>query len=229
MNERVYGILNENSAFGRLMSRCWLIIATNLLFLLFSIPVVTIGPAWTAMYYVLLKSMRSDDPIRPLRDFWKGFKTNFKQSLITWLIFLGVAAIILIDINFCKAHGGVMNAFLYANYALGAVVLIIMFMMFPVTAAFADSIKGLIRNSVYFAAKNPVRTILILILNIAPIVLTYMDLQRLPLYAFLWCMFGFALFAYLVSKLLIKDFSKILDAGKEEIEENTEYGEEDFD
>lgn len=45
---------------------------------------------------------------------------------------------------------------------------------------------------------------------VGPLVLTYADLARLPLYAFLWTMFGFAGIVMLISRLLIKDFNRFL-------------------
>ena len=73
--------------------------------------------------------------------------------------------------------------------------------------------------SFYFASKNPIRTIVILALNIGPLVMTYMDLQRLPLYTFLWVLGGFGLIALIVSRLLLKDFGKYLPDPDEGLEE----------
>ena len=82
--------------------------------------------------------------------------------------------------------------------------------MFPVMAAFEDTLPGLIRNSLFFASKNPLRALLVVFINVFPMVLTYMDLQRLPLYSFLWVTFAFAGIAMIVSNMLVKDFNKYL-------------------
>ena len=50
MKEKILGILSEESLLGRITSRIWILFASNLLFVLFSLPVVTAGPAWVAMY-----------------------------------------------------------------------------------------------------------------------------------------------------------------------------------
>ena len=90
------------------------------------------------------------------------------------------------------------------------IALILVSHMAPVMAAFADTIPHLARNSAFFASKNPVRALAIAALNIGPIILTYYDLQRLPLYAFMWAVFGFGAIAMIVSKMLIKDFNVYL-------------------
>jgi len=211
MKERIFGILDENSAFGRFTGRCWLVIATNLLFLIFCIPVVTIGPALAALFHVHIKFYRSEDPVYPVKEFWRGFRSNFKQALISWIIIMLIAAVILVDISFCKQMGtAALTYFMYANYFVGAVVLMVVLHLYPVMASFSDTIPGLTRNAVFFAAKSPLRSILILILGVGPMILTYMDLTRLPLYAFLWCVCGFGLIAHIISKLLVGDFSTYL-------------------
>ena len=64
-------IFDNDSVFGQLMTRCGTIIAANLLFLLFSIPVVTTGAAWTALHYTMMKMLREKE-INPFKTFWNG-------------------------------------------------------------------------------------------------------------------------------------------------------------
>ena len=77
---------------------------------------------------------------------------------------------------------------------------------------FEDTLPGLIRNAFFFIGKNPLRAVLIALINAGPLVWTYTDLQRLPLYSFLWTAVGFSVFAMTVSSLLIKDFARYLPA-----------------
>lgn len=210
MKKRIWGIFNNESPFGRAMNLCGIVIIANILFVLVSMPVVTAGPAFVAMYHVMLKFMRSDGDINPFREFWNGLKNNFRQAMIVWLLFLVVAVIGIMDIRFAMYAKGVMTVFKYLIYFIFGIALLLVSHMAPVMAAFADTIPHLARNSVYFASKNPVRAIAITALNVGPLILTYMDLQRLPLYAFMWAVFGFGAIAFVVSKLLIKDFNVFL-------------------
>ena len=75
--------------------------------------------------------------------------------------------------------------------------------------------------------------IIILFCSIFPMVMTYMDLQYQPLYAFCWCTFGFAALAMLGAKLLLPDFKPYLDSptnphveksGREILEEMKKLG-----
>ena len=57
----------------------------NLLWILFSIPIITIGASTTAAYQVGMKMVRDEEGYIG-RGFWKAFKENFKQSTIVWII-----------------------------------------------------------------------------------------------------------------------------------------------
>ena len=61
------------------------LILLNLIFLLCCIPVVTIGPAITALYAVSLRSVRYGDGY-VIQTFFRSFKQNFKQSFVAGMI-----------------------------------------------------------------------------------------------------------------------------------------------
>lgn len=210
MKKRIWGFLSNDSPFGRAMNLCGIIIAANILFVLLSIPVITIGPALAALYHVMLRFLRSDGEINPFREFWKGLRGNFRQAIITWLIFLVILIVGILDIRFAMYAEGVMTVFKYLIYLILGIALLMVSFLYPVMAAFADTIPHLLRNCVYFASKNPIRALGIAALNVGPLILTYVDLPRMPLYAFLWAVCGFGVIAMIVSKLLIKDFNKFL-------------------
>ena len=222
MKKRIYAFLDNDSAFGRIMQKCWLIIGSNLMFMIFSLPVITIGPAFAALYHVHLKSMRGHDDLNPVTEFWKGFRNNFRQAVICWIIFLIIAFIALADIRFLTGMGGqneMMVYFRYVVFFIVGVILAVGCMVFPVMAAFSDTLRGLMRSAFYFAAKNPARAVFIVVLNIVPYALSYIDVQRMPLYGFLWVICGFSVIARCISALLIRDFNRFLppvDTGIEE-------------
>lgn len=201
------GIFGEDSLIGRVTSRIWILFGANLLFVLFSLPIVTAGPAFVAMYHVCLKTLRWDNALNPFREFWKGFVSNFKQALIIWLGALAAFAVLILDISFTVQTEEMVRIFRYPLYLLAGFFLMLLFHFFPVCAAFSDNLKGLLRNALFFAAKNPVRALLVLFLNAGPMIWTYRDLVRIPLYAFVWACIGFSGIAMICSRLLLKDFS----------------------
>ena len=65
---------------------------------------------------------------------------------------------------------------------------------------------------------------MILFFDIFPFVLTFSDLQMLPLYAFLWVLCGFGLQAMLGATLLLPEFEPYLAPKEEEGKEETPEG-----
>ena len=209
MREKIAAFLDNDSAFGRAMGKCGLLIGANLMFLVFSFPVITAGPAFIALFTITLKMLRGQD-VSPIREFWRAFRANFRQGMVIWLIFLVIVFIAVTDVRFLVDSTGFLKYFKYMVYFVSGFALVIFVHLLPVTAAFNGKLPRLLANAFYFAAKNPARALFCAALFVGPMILTYMDLRRLPLYAFLWVMCGFSLVALAISKCLIKDFNRFL-------------------
>ena len=81
---RIFGFLfDTDSKFAKITSKIAMIVIANLLFLIFCIPIVTVGAAYTALYHVMMKSFRNGSDINVISEFWKGFKNNFIQATPT--------------------------------------------------------------------------------------------------------------------------------------------------
>lgn len=71
------------------------LVSLNLCFLFFSIPIITIGPAYAAMTKITMR-MVWDQNVYVFRDFWQEFKANFRQSFpvsLVQVLFLVVLAV----------------------------------------------------------------------------------------------------------------------------------------
>ena len=92
-------IFNSDGWFSRFFGTLGDIIIVNILFILCSIPIVTMGASMSAMYFTLLKKQRTGENGGVVKLFFKGFKDNFKQSTISWLLFLLISFIFTLDFN----------------------------------------------------------------------------------------------------------------------------------
>ena len=68
----------------------------NILWLVCSLPIVTIGASTTALFYVTLK-MAEDRDDGLTRMFFKAFRENFKPATKLWLILLAVGSFLAAD------------------------------------------------------------------------------------------------------------------------------------
>ena len=210
MHEIIGSLISNESLFGRIMTRIGTVIAANMMFVLFSMPVVTAGASLAALYHTMLKMLRSKDAINPFKQFWKGFTGNFKQATIAWLIALFLIFFGYFDVRICQQAGGFIGSLRYGVYALGLVLFIVLIYLFPTMAAFSDTLPNLVRNSVYWAFRKPWKLPVNLFFHFFPMFLTYSDRRYLPLYAFIWVMFGFGAIALLTAYLLLSDFEPYL-------------------
>ncbi len=193
------------------MTKIGIIIAANLMFVVFSVPFITIGAGLTALYHVMFKTLRGGGICNPFKEFWAGFKSNFKQATITWVLFVAVMGFLTVDIQICEQAGGSVSAFRFPLYVICAIFIFIYLYMLPTTAAFYGSIAQHIKDSIYFIIKKPFKFIVIAFFDIFPLVLTYTDARDLPLYAFIWVIAGFGLIAMLGATLLLPEFRPFLD------------------
>ena len=75
-----------NSKFFELLSKFVDVLIIGLYFLLCSIPIFTIGASLTSLYYAINKSIYQGRGYTT--EFFHSFKQNFKQSTLTWLIYI---------------------------------------------------------------------------------------------------------------------------------------------
>ena len=84
------------SSFGRFMYAMADLLILNLLWLLCSLPILTVGPATCALFSVTLK-IAKDEPVQTLREFFSAFRSNFKQAFVLGIIGLFGAAVVYAD------------------------------------------------------------------------------------------------------------------------------------
>ena len=139
-------LFNINSSFFKFINKLLDVLLLNLLWILCSLPVVTIGAATCAAFSVTLK-MVDDEEGYIVKPFFKYFKQNFKQGTLMWLfttpqIYLlyllwqlvfksdDINAIIIIGVIFLTALSISMNIYSY-----------------PLIARYENSLKKIIKNS----------------------------------------------------------------------------------
>ena len=96
--------LSYNGPIMSFLSKMVDLVVLNLLALIFSIPMITIGTAMTAVHFTALKIHRGEGHV--CRCFFQSFKQSLKQSTCIWLIFLSYVSISVIFYNIAMQIGG---------------------------------------------------------------------------------------------------------------------------
>ncbi|ONI38916.1 hypothetical protein AN396_09790 [Candidatus Epulonipiscium fishelsonii] len=199
--------MSDDNFLNIFLNRLGQIFLLNLVFILSSIPIFTIGASLTALYQCTLKIIKNTDE-HILKIYFNALKVYFKQSTLTYIMLILSAFIMTNNVNFLiNINGGIFaKILLYLNVFLGCIWIVLSVYIFPVIATFENTLIKLVKNSIIFALTHIISTIVILIITFFPIALTYVDSALLPLYSFCWFFFGFAVIAYLNSFIFYKIF-----------------------
>lgn len=176
----------------------------NVLFLITCIPVVTIGPAISALYTVTLREVRNEQGYI-IRSYFTAFKENFKHSFLLSILYTIVGAILLYNLAFwAQMKTAVGSIFLIIIAACTLLYAISLLYVFALSARFENTIKRTVKNSLLIALANPVQTLMILLITVIGFALAYVS----PMFRVFLVIFGFAFLAYCASFPLTKVFSR---------------------
>lgn len=194
-------LFNLESPFWRFVGKLADAVILNIIWILFSLPIITIGASTTALYYCAMKVAKDREGSSLLRDFWKSFKLNFKQATILWLICLALLAFFALDIYFYWGMNNQLSTILCIIFVVfTAVLCCTMFYLFPLQAKFYNPI----RKTISFALVMQIRyfhyTLLMALIAAAVAVGTFF---YVPV-----GIFGMGLIAFLQSYCLNKIFEK---------------------
>lgn len=166
--------LSYESKFSQAMLKITRACYLNLLWFLCSVPIFTFGASTTALYHVTLKISRDEDP-DVTREFFRGFKNNFKQSTVIWLIMLaagvllGADGYILYRLHNSKAGVfGIIVTLMFALVIAASIAYVIIFLyIFPLTASVINTNKAMFINSFLIGIRYLFCTILLFALHFA--------------------------------------------------------------
>ena len=168
-------LFNMDNAFFRFMGKLFDVVALNLVFIIVCIPIVTIGPAISALYYASVKSIRRDRSY-PVKEFFKAFKRDFRQSFIVGLILALAGTIIYVDIRFVIDFiNNDFTAMRYVYLVIGMVISFISVYIFPLISRFSLKISEFFKLSFYLALRHLLTTVVSLILLFGGFVLVYIS------------------------------------------------------
>lgn len=140
----------------------WKLILANLLYILFSLPILTCGLADAGLTYIT-RNFAREKSVFLWEDFTETIKKNWKQALPIGIINLAISALLLFDIQFFYASGeGVSGVIMLALMFFVSLVFIFMRYYIPfLIITFKLSIKQIYKNSFLLALAGMKRNIVI--------------------------------------------------------------------
>ncbi len=152
-------VFNLDNPVWRFLSRMADLLILNLLFIVCSLPIITIGASITGVYYVCLK-LREQEEGYVMKNFFKAFKENFKQSTLIWLIMLVFGIIIVFDFLILQASEGPLITVIRVIILIGAVLwIMVFFLVWPLQARFYNPVKYTLKNALMLSIAQAPRAI----------------------------------------------------------------------
>jgi len=192
----------------RFLARLFDLILLNLLFIFSCIPIVTIGAALSAIYYVLFKIIDKKDPYI-FKGYIKAFKENFKPATLLWIfiVFAGTG------INFALSaiYSIADKKFEFLQIPVWILVFIIASVIvyaFPLLSRYQSGIKQLLKNTLVLSITNIPATVICIVF---PLALLYLASAASLNAAVICCLIftiGCSGTLYLISYVLFQIFKK---------------------
>lgn len=214
------GFFNYDNPVWRFIGKFGDLILLNILWLIFSIPIFTIGASTTAVYYVTLKLARDDDGYT-IKSFFKSFKENFKQATVIWLVLLAIGAILGVDLYFFArlytGSGTLKTVMLTVFLAMTIVYAAVFMYIFPLQSRFYNTVKKTFFNAFFMSLRHLFRTIGMIVINAALIATGFIFV--VPPVLMIFMLFGFPLLAFINSYILSPVFEQYMPKKEEHSDE----------
>ena len=183
----------------------------NLVFVICCLPVITIGPAITALYYMAMKMVR-DEETSIFKGFFHSFKQNFKQGILLGIVMLGLIGLLLFNWYYVRNVEGnwafLQTVLILTCAAMTSGLLLIINYVFAVLARFYLTVKQVIVTSLVFAIRHWLCTLFMLIISAIPVFLYILPGYTYGYVLLFYFLMGFAAVAFVHSYFLVYAFDK---------------------
>ena len=173
-------LFNYDSKFMQMMNKFADLMFLNLITVICCIPIITIGPAITAMHYVLLKMYRNEGGYM-VKNYFKSFKENFLQSMVLGVIYVLIAVVVFIDIVYIRQMPDV-SLVIEIVVIVAAVLSAFSYVwVFPLQCRYENKIRTTIKNSFMVGALNFTKSIMMILISFLPILVLLWTNAAVPI------------------------------------------------
>ena len=190
------------------------LLVLNLLTLVLSLPLITLGPAVTAMNDIVIHIVRGEEGYTVV-PFFQSFKANFKKRVLLSLILIVSAALLYFDYLAALTYIPIMRI---PIIAIGIIILAISFYAFGLLARYENTFGGTLKNAALLAVGNFPRTLFMVVCAIG---LWFLCIKFYKVGFPILILFGFSLPCY-VNILLLNGVFRKLDGEEDEEDEGDE-------
>ena len=210
-------LFNYENPFIQFLVRVGDLMILNVLFILSSAPVVTLGASLTALHRVTQNMLfEQEEPL--LKAFFRAFRQNFKQSTLAWLVELVVIVSLVCDVLLVMAYfnGGLAKAMYILVAVLAILVAGVYAYLMPLIARYENGMRQQVNNAVILAIIKLPKTLLLGFLNLLPVTRVLISGPVFVQTLIFWVVIGFAFVSFIESSILKPVFQQ-LEKGNESV------------
>ena len=195
-------LFSYDSLFSRFLYFVADIVTLHILWLIYSIPIVTIGASTTALYYSCMKRIRTGEGYVS-KNFRRSFRENFRQSTLLWLAVLASGAFLAADLYACLHMDlpGVWRSMSFGILACLAVLwLLTALYLFPLISRYDRPMGLIVKDAFVMAVGNLTVSVTILVIYAAFLALSWLLPILFPIFIALGAFVSSYLFRYVFSR-----------------------------
>lgn len=198
----MFEIFHPDSRFMDLLGRITDMMLLNVLFIITSLPVITIGASATALYSVTLKLSREED-VYPLRAYLGSFKKNFRKATVIWMILFAVGLLLAAETAvLLLVESSIKFPLLIFQGSLLLFYLITLFTAFPLTAETEAGEREILKKAISLPFYSFPETAGVFVIHVIPVILTGYVFLVVPNVFMVWGFIGFSYTAYASSFMM---------------------------
>ena len=205
-------MFQSDNLLSRVLTKVFDLCLLNILFLITSLPIFTIGVSLSALYTVTLAMSKNEEsPV--FKMYFRMWKQNFKKGMIAGLILLGIVALLIFDMwIWWNSRISYRMFFMIATLVLLSLVIMVSNWVFPLIAKFENSVKNMFKNAMIFSMRYAIVSFCmgIVIVGYGALILKYL-VVLLPLFF----LFGVILLVYPWTLYVNLRFERYLNEQKE--------------
>lgn len=163
------GFFNLDNPFFAAVGKAFDMMVISILWLVLCLPIVTAGPATTALYYTVVKVIRRERSYA-LKEFFRSFKLNLKQGMLLSVLLFALVWLMYVDFTYAQMLADAENA--AGTWMFGAFVVIALLLsgtalyVFPLLSRFNMTFVRLLKSSFFMAVRYLPTTAVLLLLAV---------------------------------------------------------------
>ena len=182
------------------------LVKLNLLFILTSLPIITVGASITAMDSVCFK-IKEKRTGYIADDYFTAFRDNFRNSTIIWIVFLLYLGSLIMTVN----SGGLNRVPMIVLGIATAIVLTVVIYALAMLARFDNGLTDTIVKASFIGIAGFPYIIVIFLMIVSLVLATMTTYLTIFIALPMWILFGFSTVGYISARFFLRIFRRFTD------------------